>query len=226
MRVPVGRLGRVFGDRVLVKQLDRPEKVGMIFVPVSAQKDKIKEQDLWYGEIVSFGLDSRYKEAYDLKAGDIIGVESIGNQCAAFDGEDDKIYVWVAEEFIAVRDAGAIAAFRKGEQWTPGQRVGLEPIGAYSVIEPFPDESKRNGIHIPDTAKPPVRNGTVKAVSIGFVRCAELHALDVKADSEVLVGKYSGSWCRLGNRNFLLVKEEDIIAEMTPAEVKEAAHAY
>lgn len=223
MRVPVERLSQVFGDRLLLKQLDRPEKVGTLYVPTAALKAKVVEQELWYGEVIGVGLDARYPEAYGIKVGDVLAVESLGDRCASFEGEDGTTYVWVAEEFIAAKDSGLIAKYRQGKAITSSDSSGLIPVGAYALIEPDPEETKRNGVVIPDTAKTPVRTGTVKSVSEGYINGQEVIGLRVKKDSSVLVGKYSGSWLRLGKTSFLLVKEEDVIAEMSPA--KEVAHA-
>lgn len=220
MRVPVGRLGRVFGDRVLVRRLDGPEKVGVLFVPATVRQQP-KEQDLWFGEVVAFGLDSRYQEAYGLAIGDVVGLHDMSLQCASFEGEDGKTYVWAPEEFLALKDTGAVKAHRENQSSYHG--LGLVPLGPYAVVQPDPEETSRNGVVLPDSAKTPTRTGEVKSVSLGLVRGQEVQALNLTKGSQVLFGKFSGSWCRLGKKQYLLVKEEDVIAELTPA--KEPAHA-
>lgn len=221
MSIDTNRIGRVFGDRILVRRLGRPEKVGSIFVPANFS-GKQKENDLWYGEIVKFGLDSKYGQAYNLKEGEIIGIESMGSHSAGFEGEDKEIYVWVPEEFVAVKDLGRIAAHRKGENF-PG--TGLQPVGPYSLIEPEEDvETSKGGIHIPDSARQESRKGVVLEVSEGEVRGSELLGINLKVGSTVVFGRHSGAWSKTA-KNFLLLKECDTIAELEKAPELAEAHA-
>lgn len=227
MIVPMSRLDRIFGDRILVRKLDRPEKMRGIIVPVSCMKTRPKEQELWYGIIERFGLDSRYGDAYGLKEGDIVGINDLGVSNASFIGDDEQEHFWIMEEFLTVKDDGRVVAFRNDEKY---EGVGLTPLGAYSVIKPYAEEEKRGGIHIPHTSQQESLLGRVVAVSKGEVKSGELHPLNVRMDTEVLFGKYSGIKAEFGNDKFLLIKEEDLISELSPEDKtistgQELAHA-
>lgn len=212
MKVDVSRLGRVFGDRVLVRHLSRPEKRGGLFVPTNYAEKK-KESDLWYGEVVASGLDAQYPEAYAIKAGDILGFDALGSHSAGFEGSDGRTYSWVPEEFIACVDGGRIRAYHEDK---PFDGIGLIPVGAYSVVSPAPVEAIRGGLVLPQNIDQSCRVGTVEIVSIGSVVSGELRTPDLSVGKEILVGRYAGGWARLGAADYLLVKTEDVIAELDP----------
>jgi chaperonin GroES len=77
-----------------------------------------------------------------------------------------------------------------------------------------PQETVRGGIVLPDTAKEKPLEGTVIAVGkgrrnekgTGFV------APEVKAGDRVLIGKYSGTEVKIDGEEFVIVREDDILA--------------
>ena len=74
-------------------------------------------------------------------------------------------------------------------------------------------ESKKGGIIIPDTAKEKPQEGKVIAVGNGRVtEDGKKIALDVKAHDRILFGKYSGSEVRIDDEEYLIMKEEDVLA--------------
>ena len=74
-------------------------------------------------------------------------------------------------------------------------------------------ESKKGGIIIPDTAKEKPQEGKVVAVGNGRVtEDGKKIALDVKAHDRILFGKYSGSEVRIDDEEYLIMKEEDVLA--------------
>lgn len=218
MIVEMSRLGRVFGDRVLVRRLGRPEKMRGLLVPASHLKDKQKEQQMWYGVIEKFGLDCRYKEAYDLQEGDIVGLNDIGLSNAYFIGDDEQEHYWVMEEFLVCKDAGRISAYREDRRWDSTQ-AGVIPLGGYSVVRPNAEEDKRNGVFLPAQSVSDSVVGRVMATSVGLLRDSHLVPLNVIPSSDVLYGKYSGISASFHDEKLVFIKEEDMIAEFTPSEV-------
>jgi chaperonin GroES len=71
----------------------------------------------------------------------------------------------------------------------------------------------RGGIIIPDTAKEKPQEGKVVAVGNGKLN-DEGHriALDVQAGDRILFGKYSGSEVNLQNDEYVIMREEDVLA--------------
>ena len=74
-------------------------------------------------------------------------------------------------------------------------------------------EVKKGGIIIPDTAKEKPHEGTVIAVGNGRVtEDGKKIPLDVKARDKILFGKYSGSEVKIDDAEYLIMKEEDVLA--------------
>jgi chaperonin GroES len=74
-------------------------------------------------------------------------------------------------------------------------------------------ETKRGGIIIPDTAKEKPQEGKVVAVGSGKVgEDGKRTPLDVKAGDRILFGKYSGSEVKIEDDEYLILREEDVLA--------------
>lgn len=217
MPVDIKAIKSLLGDRILIRPLARSEKRGSLFVPQSALKDKAKQTDVWWGEIESLGRDARYPDAYGLKPGDIVAVEFLGRQCETLTDDNGDEHCWVAEEFIAAKDDGRYVAFRDNNPFD-GNFTGITPVGQYCLVSPDPEQDKRGGIHIPDSAREQQKTGDCLAVSSGDIIGSELVPLHVEAKTRVLFGRYSGSWAKL-DKEFLLMKQENVIAVLDEAKV-------
>ena len=74
-------------------------------------------------------------------------------------------------------------------------------------------EAKKGGIIIPDSAKEKPQEGTVIAVGNGKVmEDGKKVSLDVRAHDRILFGKYSGSEVTIDDEEYLIMKEEDVLA--------------
>jgi len=74
-------------------------------------------------------------------------------------------------------------------------------------------EVKKGGIVIPDTAKEKPQEGKVIAVGNGKVtEEGKKVPLDVKAGNRILFGKYSGSEVKIDDEDYLIMKEDDVLA--------------
>jgi chaperonin GroES len=74
-------------------------------------------------------------------------------------------------------------------------------------------EQQIGGIIIPDTAKEKPQQGTVIAVGNGKVNDDGTRIpLDVKAGDRILFGKYSGQEIKLDGEEYLIVKEDEVLA--------------
>ena len=75
------------------------------------------------------------------------------------------------------------------------------------------EEIGRGGIIIPDTAKEKPQEGKVVAVGNGKVTDdGKRIALDVKSGDRVLFGKYSGSEVTVDAEDYVIMREEDVLA--------------
>ena len=92
--------------------------------------------------------------------------------------------------------------------------MSIQPLGDRVLIKPLEAQEKtKGGIVLPDTAKEKPQEGKVIAAGKGRVsEEGKLTPLEVKAGDKVLYGKYSGAEITVDGEEYLIVKEEDILA--------------
>ena len=94
-------------------------------------------------------------------------------------------------------------------------KLNIRPLHDRVIIERMEEDVKSpGGILIPDTAKEKPVYGTVVAVGPGK-RCDKTGAqcaLEVKVGDRVLYGKYAGSEIKCQGKEYLVMREDDIIA--------------
>jgi chaperonin GroES len=90
----------------------------------------------------------------------------------------------------------------------------IRPLQDRLLVERLEErEVKKGGIIIPDTAKEKPQEGKVIAVGNGKVSDeGKKIPLDVKAGDKILFGKYSGSDVKLDDREYLIMREDDVLA--------------
>ncbi|MDX1973336.1 MAG: co-chaperone GroES [Candidatus Sumerlaeia bacterium] len=91
----------------------------------------------------------------------------------------------------------------------------LKPLHDRVVIQRLEeDEAKSSGgIIIPDTAKEKPQRGKVVAVGQGsFNDKGDRNKLDVQVGDEVLFGKYSGNDVKIDGKEYLIMRENEILA--------------
>ena len=90
----------------------------------------------------------------------------------------------------------------------------IRPLHDRILVERIEEgEVKRGGIIIPDTAKEKPQEGKVIAAGNGKVsEDGKKTPLDVKAGDRILFGKYSGSEVKIDDKEYLILREEDILA--------------
>jgi len=74
-------------------------------------------------------------------------------------------------------------------------------------------EQVRGGIIIPDTAKEKPQEAEIIAVGPGKIQEDGKRApMDVKAGDKVLIGKYSGSEIKIDDEDYVILREDEILA--------------
>ena len=89
----------------------------------------------------------------------------------------------------------------------------IRPLHDRVLVEPRKeDEVKKGGIIIPDTAKEKPQEGKVIAVGPGkHDNNGKLIPVQVKAGDTVLMPKYGGTEVKIDDREFQIIREEDIL---------------
>ena len=96
--------------------------------------------------------------------------------------------------------------------------VNLTPLHDRVVVKRIEEkESIKGGIIIPDSAKEKQQEGEVIAVGSGKREKGELIPLDVKVGDRVLFGKYSGNDIKIDDEEYMILKEDEILAKLAPS---------
>jgi chaperonin GroES len=90
----------------------------------------------------------------------------------------------------------------------------IRPLHDRLLVERVEErEVRKGGIIIPDTAKEKPQEGMVIAAGTGKVtQDGKKLPMDVKAGDRILFGKYSGSEVKLDDKEYLIMREEDVLA--------------
>ena len=85
----------------------------------------------------------------------------------------------------------------------------IRPLADRVVIEPKAAETQTaSGLYIPDTAKEKPQQGTVVAVGPG----KKDEPMEVKVGDVVIYGKYAGTEVSVDGKDYLIMKQADILA--------------
>ncbi|MCH7785310.1 MAG: co-chaperone GroES [Bacteroidetes bacterium] len=85
----------------------------------------------------------------------------------------------------------------------------IQPLSDRVMVEPQEAETKTSsGIYIPDSAKEKPQQGKIIAVGKG----KKDHKMTVKVGDLVLYGKYSGTELKFDGKDYLIMREDDILA--------------
>lgn len=88
----------------------------------------------------------------------------------------------------------------------------LKPLGDKVLIEPTSAEEKtKSGIIIPDSAKEAPAEGKVVALGTGKLSGGKKHEFSVKVGDKVLFGKYSGDEVKIEDKEYKVMKEDEIL---------------
>ena len=106
--------------------------------------------------------------------------------------------------------------------------MNVRPLHDRIIVQRLEEgEQQIGGIIIPDTAKEKPQQGKVLAVGNGKVNDdGKRVPLDVRAGNLILFGKYSGQEIKLDGEEYLIMKEDDVLAVIegktnkTPVSVK------
>ena len=88
-------------------------------------------------------------------------------------------------------------------------KLNIKPLAHRVLVEPLEAETKTaSWIIIPDTAKEKPQKGNIVSVGPG----TKENPVTLKVGMTVLYGKYSGTELKLEGKDYLIMKESDILA--------------
>src|SRR6201995_925400 len=93
--------------------------------------------------------------------------------------------------------------------------VNITPLHDRVLVRRLEErESVKGGIIIPDTAKEKPQEGKATADGTGRREKGELIPLDVKPGDRILFGKYSGNDIKIDDEEYMILKEDEILAKI------------
>lgn len=87
--------------------------------------------------------------------------------------------------------------------------MNIKPLADRVLVEPKEAETKTaSGLYIPDTAKEKPQQGKIIAVGIG----KKDEPMELKVGDIVLYGKYSGTEINVDSKDYLMMRQSDVLA--------------
>jgi chaperonin GroES len=94
--------------------------------------------------------------------------------------------------------------------------VNITPLHDRVLVRRLEEkETAKGGIIIPDTAKEKPQEGEVVAVGAGKMEKGHRVPPDVKIGDRILFGKYTGSDIKIDGQEYLILREEEILAKVS-----------
>jgi chaperonin GroES len=100
--------------------------------------------------------------------------------------------------------------------------MNVRPLHDRIIVQRLEEgEQKVGGIIIPDSAKEKPQQGKVIAAGNGKTKDdGQRLPLDVKAGDTILFGKYSGQEIKLDGEEYLIMREDEVLAVIDDADKK------
>ena len=92
----------------------------------------------------------------------------------------------------------------------------IAPLSDRVVVKPLKEEDKtKGGIILPDTAKEKPQRGVVEAVGPGKMDdSGKRIPMDIKKGDKVIYQKYTGTEIKENDKEYLILRESDILAKI------------
>ena len=93
-------------------------------------------------------------------------------------------------------------------------KVNIKPLADRVLVRRLDDEEEQKvgGIIIPDTAKEKPQEAEVVAVGPGSLDDGKRVPPEVKEGDKVLIGKYSGTEVKIEGEEYLIIREDELLA--------------
>jgi len=96
----------------------------------------------------------------------------------------------------------------------PAKKTSIKPLADRVLVKRIEEEQQtKGGIIVPDTAKEKPQQGRVIEVGPGrMTEDGRRVKMEVKKGDKVLFGKYAGTEITVGDEEYLILREDDILA--------------
>ncbi len=88
----------------------------------------------------------------------------------------------------------------------------IRPLNDRIIVERLEGETRTSGgIVLPDTAKEKPKQGRVVAVGTGRLEDGKRIPVEVKEGETILFGSYAGTEVKIDGKEYLILREEDVL---------------
>ena len=89
----------------------------------------------------------------------------------------------------------------------------IKPLSDHLLVQRVePKDTVKGGIVIPESAKEKQQEAIVKAVGPGRIDDGKRVPIDIKVGASVLITKYGGTELKHDDKEYLIIREEDVLA--------------
>ena len=91
--------------------------------------------------------------------------------------------------------------------------MNIKPLGDRVVVKVLEkEETTKSGIVLPEAAKEKPQEGEILAVGSGELIEGKRVPLEVKVGDRVIYSKYAGTEVKMGDKEYLILRQSDILA--------------
>ncbi|MEK7680194.1 MAG: co-chaperone GroES [Deltaproteobacteria bacterium] len=91
-------------------------------------------------------------------------------------------------------------------------KLDVRPLADRVIIERMDERKTKGGIVIPETSDNKSQKGRVVAVGPGKIEDGILQKLSLGIGDKVIFGKYAGTEVNITGKDYLIMREDDVIA--------------
>ena len=211
----IRRVHTMIGDAVLIELLPPPEKsAGGIWIPEVAQQNREGYVGALHGRIRKGIVKAVGPGRRDIHGKLRRPEVRAGDRITFYYAAEYDWLVWPDKDHVIFPE-------RYIQTVLEGDETMIRPLHDRILVRRMAQtELVRGGMFIPDIAQEKPLEGDVVAVGTGKrLDSGEVTPLDVKPGDRVLFGKYSGTEIVVNGEPLMIIREEELLAILSPVEV-------
>lgn len=217
-----------YADNVWLRllPLETVSKSGLVHLVEGERKVKGTRRATVLGSGPGYTTRSAAFIANETRPGDTVYVDALAGQDWRFDFDPPRHHDKAIEFDSLANERGEYRVVREQEIQAIERNGSVLPLGDRIIVQrtEAPKTTASGLIHLPDDAAPKPITGTVLSVGSGRVlNDGSRREILLSPGDVVLFNKFSGSEIRIDERDFLILREDDILGVLEAGAGVEAA---
>lgn len=92
------------------------------------------------------------------------------------------------------------------------ENIGVQPLADRIIIKRLDERTTEGGLIIPETTGNKSQKGLVVAVGPGKYTNGKLQKMHINCGDNIIFNKYAGTEITISGKDYIVLKEEDIVA--------------